>query len=102
MNNIEMETTDGENLDFPTKNNRRAVRRHNSVTKAIRKRNITRHVYGRKKYEWFNNLHQYSKNKIHCSCYYCSFHGNAVTDLKADAKYDYDLKHYDDLLEMPA
>ena len=23
-------------------------------------------------YEWFDNLHQYSKNKPYCSCPYCS------------------------------
>ena len=44
----------------------RAERRHLNVTKALRKRNM---AY----FEWYDNLHQYSKNKIHCSCPLCSF-----------------------------
>ena len=47
----------------------RAYRRHKDYSKAIRKRNISDAIYrplGDKHY--FNNLHQYSKNKIHCSC----------------------------------
>lgn len=36
--------------------------------KAVRKRRICREVYG---WEYYNNLHQYSSNKIHCSCPMC-------------------------------
>lgn len=36
--------------------------------KAIRKQKIAREVLGG---EYYNNLHQYSKNKIHCSCPDC-------------------------------
>lgn len=43
----------------------RAERRHLNVTKALRKRNMAC-------FEWYDNLHQYSKNKIHCSCPLCS------------------------------
>ncbi len=56
----------------------RAERRHNDFKKAIRKRNITRSVYwdgwndGKNNYDYYDNLHQYSKNKIHCSCPWCS------------------------------
>lgn len=46
----------------------KALRRHNSRKKAIRKRNICRKHYG---FEYYDNLHQYSKNKIHCSCPLC-------------------------------
>lgn len=46
-----------------------AEKRHNSVTKAIRKRKISEQVYH---FSWYNNLHQYSKNKVHCSCPLCS------------------------------
>lgn len=53
-----------------------AKNRRNSILKALRKRRIDRDVY---RY-WYNdhysgfydNLHQYSKNKIHCSCPMCS------------------------------
>lgn len=46
-----------------------AEKRHNDWTKAIRKRNICINEYG---WEYYDNLHQYSKNKIHCSCPMCS------------------------------
>ena len=52
----------------------RAQRRHNNWTKAIRKRKISQEVYSHpfdSDWEWYNNLHQYSKNKIHCSCPIC-------------------------------
>ena len=63
------ETIDCE--DYVTyKDKKRAKRRHNDVKKAIRKRKITQEVYGEKNY--YDNLHQYSKNKIHCSCPLCS------------------------------
>lgn len=35
-----------------------------SRRKALRKQRIA--------HGWYNNLHQYSKNKIHCSCPMCS------------------------------
>lgn len=41
-----------------------------SIRKAKRKRRIDRQVHwfcG----SWYSNLHQYSKNKIHCSCGMC-------------------------------
>ena len=44
-----------------------AEKRHNDWKKAIRKRKIIRH-YG---IDYYDNLHQYSKNKIHCSCHIC-------------------------------
>ena len=57
----------------------RAERRHNNVKKAIRKRNLSLQLYWTNNYDdkksvgtWYNNLHQYSKNKIHCSCPLCS------------------------------
>ena len=47
-----------------------------SFIKALRKRRIDRavyHYYYRDRdYGFYNNLHQYSKNKIHCSCPLCS------------------------------
>lgn len=48
----------------------KAERRHNNIKKALRKRRITR-SWGWN-YEYYDNLHQYSKNKIHCSCPLCA------------------------------
>ncbi len=48
----------------------RALRRHYNAKKAIRKRNISRQVYHM---DWYENLHQYSDNKVHCSCNLCRF-----------------------------
>ena len=44
-----------------------AEKRHNDWIKAIRKRKII-NAYG---WDYYDNLHQYSKNKIHCSCPLC-------------------------------
>ena len=60
------------NEEFPEKNKKRADRRKKDVNKALRKRNISKHALG---WNWYNNLHQYSKNKIHCSCPLCRFDG---------------------------
>lgn len=52
----------------------RGERRHNDWSKAIRKRNISRQyaLFGFPYGDWYDNLHQFSKNKIHCSCPLCS------------------------------
>ena len=53
----------------------RAERRHNDWKKAIRKKKISDEVYWSEPgatWSWYNNLHQYSKNKIHCSCAMCA------------------------------
>ena len=44
-----------------------------SRRKALRKRRIAREICG---WEMYDNLHQYSKNKVHCSCPMC------ISDLK--------------------
>lgn len=46
-----------------------AEKRHNDWKKAIRKHKI---CLTRDGSEWYSHLHQYSKNKIHCSCPMCS------------------------------
>ena len=46
----------------------KAEKRHNDWKKAIRKKKII-NAYG---YELYDNLHEYSKNKIHCSCPLCA------------------------------
>ena len=58
----------------------RAYNRDISRRKALRKRRIAREIYRFWKrygaeddnWEYFDNLHQYSKNTIHCSCPACS------------------------------
>ena len=54
----------------------RAERRKNDYNKAIRKKNIAEHNHGVSLYD---NVHQYSKNKVHCSCPLCS----AKTDINS-------------------
>ena len=50
----------------------RAQRRYDSRRKALRKRRITKEVYLESdEHPYYDNLHQFSKNKIHCSCPYC-------------------------------
>lgn len=50
--------------------------RRKSIVKALRKRRIDhavyRYWYNDPNYGFYDNLHQYSKNKIHCSCPMCS------------------------------
>lgn len=48
-----------------------AERRHNDFKKAIRKRRIDRETRPHATKDWYDNLHQYSKNKIFCSCPLC-------------------------------
>ena len=44
-----------------------------SYRKAKRKQRITEEVYGDGlSHPYYDNLHQFSKNKIHCSCPMCS------------------------------
>jgi len=51
----------------------RAWRRYKNYTKAKRKRDIDANYAGSIYWHpWYDNLHQYSKNKIHCSCPMCS------------------------------
>ena len=50
-----------------------AENRYLSRVKALRKRRIDHEVYHYDRdYGFYDNLHQYSKNKIHCSCPMCS------------------------------
>ena len=50
-----------------------AEKRHNDYKKAIRKRRIDRETSPiGQNHDWYDNLHQYSKNKIHCSCPLCA------------------------------
>jgi hypothetical protein len=50
-----------------------AYNRDVSRRKALRKRRITQHYWGiSEEHPYYDNLHQFSKNKIHCSCPMCS------------------------------
>lgn len=51
-------------------------RRHNDWTKVIRKRNILKDMIWHDGTELYDNLHQYSKNNVHCSCHMCSVKSN--------------------------
>lgn len=57
------------------KNRSKEYNRHKSFVKARRKQKISRSIYYSSPYssgDFYNNFHQYSKNKIHCSCPLCS------------------------------
>lgn len=55
------------------KSRSRAYNRDVSKRKALRKKRLAEEVYyNGKEWPYYNNLHQYSKNKIHCSCPICS------------------------------
>lgn len=57
----------------------RAYNRRISKTKAKRKQKIAENGY----FPYYEHLHQYSKNKIHCSCPMCA----TKTNLKKHGKY---------------
>lgn len=55
------------------KRNSSAYNRDVSRRKALRKRRLSEEIYhGGKERPYYDNLHQYSKNKIHCDCPMCS------------------------------
>ena len=54
-------------------NRGRAYNRDVSRRKALRKKHISDHFWMcANNHPYYDNLHQYSKNKIHCSCPMCS------------------------------
>jgi hypothetical protein len=73
--------------------------RRRSIVKALRKRRIDHDVYyhlGTTKDPeagYYKNLHQYSKNKIHCSCPICSAKtrnkGHKISDVRKIQKLEY-------------
>ena len=86
-----------------------AYNREISRRKALRKRKLAKTIYHSWKdedFEYYNNLHQYSKNKIHCSCPMCSqktknkgqrkrknynpTHNDEASDLRRQIALDYD------------
>ena len=82
MTNEELDLIDPIDIDsidsYLTKDKSLAKKRRFDVTKALRKRSIA-HSYALFVYTgWYDNLHQYSKNKIHCSCPVCGSRGVRV------------------------
>ena len=57
----------------------RQENRTNDWKHAIRKRKIARAVYHSDK-DYYDNLHQFSKNKIHCSCPGCQGVGEKISN----------------------
>lgn len=72
-------------------NRSRAYYRFQSKTHSRRKRNLARKIYGG---DWYRNEHQYSKNKIHCSCCLCRFYGPSYSDMKKTEKDKYSLQSF--------
>lgn len=95
----ELMTEEEMDAEFSTSKNRsRAKRRKNDYKKAVRKRNKI-HAYGM---EWYDNLHQYSKNKIHCSCKMCkskAYYGQHMSTIQEDKMAD---EEKDELKELYA
>ena len=60
--------------------------RRRSIIKALRKRRIAEDIYRfhNRDHAYYDNLHQYSKNKIHCSCPMCAqkTNGNCISRFK--------------------
>ena len=50
----------------------RAYNREITRRKALNRRRLARKIYPCDENDYYDNLHQYSKNKIHCSCPMCS------------------------------
>lgn len=75
----------------------RGNRRKQDVAKAIRKQKIAKEVY---KKDWYGNLHEYSKGKIHCSCSLCRRKTNAGKNISAGSASN-NWKH-SDLLKINA
>ena len=84
-------------MENVNKSYRRSLQRYNSKRKALRKKKLAALLYpDAEARPYYSNLHQYSKNKIHCSCPICSgkvaTHGYTHSDLKKLEKINCDLK----------
>lgn len=76
----------------------RTKKRHNDWKKAVRKRRITRSWgWGT---DYYNNLHQYSKNKIHCSCPMCATKTRGTVTKKTGASENWDISDQRKLNEL--
>lgn len=75
--------------DMPVKDKARAKKRKVDYKKAVRKKKIDD---SKTNFPLYNNLHQYSKNKIHCSCPLCCFEGPTAADMRKKDSMEYQLK----------
>jgi hypothetical protein len=74
------------------KSRARAVRRKKDFTKAIRKKKMWP--------EYYKDLHQYSKNKIHCSCPLCATKTRGKITTKQGAGENWSIKDKKRIEEM--
>lgn len=79
----------------PVKSKKRAARRKKNCAKAIRKKKIAASVGGYR----YKSTHQYSKNKIHCSCPLCAFSGLTHSDVMRLACMEARLRDYQNGME---
>lgn len=73
--------------------NDRGERRKSDFAHAKRKQNIAKNYVLGEEHPWYDNLHQYSKNKIHCSCAICrakSYVEKTIRDKRAEEKMRYE------------
>ena len=77
--------------DYTDKDRSRGKRRKQDYEKAISKykKDKTVRNFGNPRY---NNIHQYSKNKIHCSCLMCAFNGKRHGKIVFKAETHSDMK----------
>ena len=74
----------------------RGSRRKTDFQKASRKQRIDAKIHVPSvtrdgilySHPWYGNLHQYSKNKIHCSCALCRFYGPSMSDVRRSEAMD--------------
>jgi len=87
------------------KDRTRGNRRKKDFTKAISKyRKDVNRGESFSNHPWYSNIHQYSKNKIHCSCLMCAFNGRrkgrivyktrTASDMRKEEKLNNQLKEY--------
>ena len=70
----------------------KAERRKNSIKKARRKQRLAKELY---ELDYYDSLHQFSKNKIHCSCPMCSgMNKTNQKKFKGNGKTQHNNSHY--------
>lgn len=76
----------------------RAYNRRMSYLKARRKQRLDHDGSAGRWPPYYNNLHQYSKNKIHCSCPMCRaktrINGLTIADTRKQEAMDYSEEEY--------